>query len=124
MTFPEHPAARIKAVEDALEQARRDHDAFRDTVRDRIIQAHRNGDICFDGMNDGLRDLGLPEYVVGWKGTVTLTVEVCVTGTNCDDTARQWGKDALELSSQDDDVRIDHVDRYAEDFTEADEEDV
>lgn len=124
MTLPAHPSTRINQLETALAQVRTDFEVFQDKVRDRIIEAYRNGDICLDGANDGLRDLGLPTYVAGWKGTMTLTVEVYVTGTDCPDTARQWARDGLELASQDDDVRINHIDRHVDEFTEADEGDV
>lgn len=124
MTFPEHPCARIEALERALEQSRTELQTFRTHVRDRIIQAHKDGDICRDGMNGGLRDLGLPEYVAGWKGTVTLSVEVYVTGTDNENTARQWAEDALTVSSQDHDVRVDDIDRQTHGFDEADEEDL
>ncbi|GAB3686632.1 hypothetical protein [Saccharopolyspora tripterygii] len=124
MTLPEHPHARIEELQRALEHARADLTAFRTQVRSRIIQAHTDGDICLTGMNGGLRDLDLPEYVPGWKGTVTLSVEVVVTGTGSEDVARRWALDALVVSSQDSDVRVESIERDAEDFDEADEEDL
>lgn len=124
MTVPEHTCTRIEALERALEQARQEEQTFRDQVRKRIIQAHKDGDICLGGMNGGLRDLGLPEYVPGWNGTVTLSVEVCVTGTENEDTARQWAQEALVVSSHDSDVRVNDIDRDTHGFEEADEEDV
>ncbi|MEB3372440.1 hypothetical protein [Saccharopolyspora mangrovi] len=123
MTLPEHPQARIEDLQRALEQARSDLTAFRTQVRSRIIQAHKDGDICLTGMNGGLRDLDLPEYVPGWNGTVTLTVEVCVTGTENEDTARQWAQEALVVSSHDSDVSVDDIDRDTHGFEEADEVD-
>ncbi|MEV4734707.1 hypothetical protein [Saccharopolyspora sp. NPDC049426] len=124
MPLPEHSHARIEELQRALEQARSELTAFRTQVRSRIIQAHKDGDICLTGMNGGLRDLDLPEYVPGWKGTVTLSVEVVVTGTESEDIARRWAQDALIVSSQDSDVHTESIERDAEDFNEADEDDL
>lgn len=123
MTFPENPCERIDALERSLEQARHDAQAFRVQVRERIIQAHKDRDICLNGMNGGLRDLGLAEYVPGFTGTVTLSVEVCVTGTESEAVARQWAQEAIVLSSQDSDVRLDDIDRDTHGFDEIDEVD-
>lgn len=123
MTLPEHPCTRIQELERSLDQAWHDAQTFRDRVRKRIIQAHKDGDICLGGMNGGLRDLGLPEYVPGFTGTVTLSVEVCVTGTENEDIARQWAQEALVISSQDSDVRVDDIDRDTHGFEETDEVD-
>lgn len=105
-----------------LNEANLKHQTFRDQVRARIIKAHKDGDICLDGMNGGLRELGLDEYKPSWRGTVTIAVEVRVSGTDDVYTAREWARSAVRVSSVDDDVRIDDFDASAHDFTEADEE--
>lgn len=103
-----------------LDESNQRHQSYREQVRARIIQAHHDGDICLAGMNGGLRDLGLKEYVQGWRGKVTIDVFVKDTDDEC--IARKWAEHAVSLSSSDSDVSFDLHTIDAHDFEAGDGE--
>lgn len=116
MTLYDNPGLEIERLTSELDRVRRENRLFREQVRDRIIEAYKDGDICLSGMNRGLDDLGLAEYVECFYGTVTLTVEVRVDETEDEDVAAQWARDAIFASSQNDDVQVLDFERVVGEF--------
>jgi hypothetical protein len=63
-----------------LEQLDKERERFRGDVREAILKQHRAGNWCLPGSNDVLEDLGLPPIAHTYTGTVTVTVQVAVSG--------------------------------------------
>lgn len=97
---------------DELARIQREHEDFRERVREEVLRQHREGHNgryrwCRDGTERVLRDLDLPPIETTYRGTVTVEVEVTVRNANSLDIAENWTAAALSVNSGDPDVEID-----------------
>lgn len=70
---------RDKYLCDLLNTERAEHSDFRDKVRELAIETKHAQDWCLDGLNKGLRALGLDEYMPEHDVYVTVRVRATVT---------------------------------------------
>jgi hypothetical protein len=81
---------------------------FKQKVRRLAIQAYSDNDWCLRGLNDALRQLGLPIYAGfgAWSGRAELSAEIELQGRLESEFTQQSALQWLKVVSNDSDVRI------------------
>lgn len=82
------------------------------SMRSYAINKHVDGSICREGLNDFLHAHGLEEYVPQHTANVTVTAQVGIENAHNDHDARNLIEQNLELTSDDEDVRVISIDTF------------
>lgn len=75
--------------------ARNKYDTLAETAREIAIREHHNDRWCRDGLNEALREMGLPEYESTYAVTVTVEYSVTVRSAASEDNARSIVRQAI-----------------------------
>ncbi len=96
---------RERYLSNLLQTERERHEAFRVQVRELAIETKYEQQWCLDGLNKGLRALGLDEYMPSHEVRVTLTVFATVEAEDADaarDRLRQYAESLIDGNDDDD----------------------
>ncbi|MFC4004417.1 hypothetical protein ACFS2C_19415 [Prauserella oleivorans] len=99
-----------------LARTRQELEAFRDDVRQRIIDRHERGGWCRQGTEDALAELDLAPYELVFSGRCRVEVTFTVRDAPNEDVAHEWVHSAINVRSDDSDVEIDNYDTSVEEI--------
>ncbi len=96
---------RERYLSNLLQTTRDEHEAFRAQVRELAIETKHEQDWCLEGLNQGLRALGLDEYMPSHEVRVSITVYATVEAENADaarDRLREYAESLIDGNTDDD----------------------